>query len=192
MLNGKGAYTEIVKVDGVTKIVQRKVMYEDGCRAFLCALGSFGETEKRKQVPTAYAFTYDRDKGLIYLSEGYRDEERKKTVHDAAMGAVCLVNVGCMIASGIKLKWLSDEEMAQAKSAYEAEVKSACNAPGAQIDEIAAAQQIGGDTGNDADMGVKTEKRLRCKVDNRLLPKGKKSCPKCGGKEFVEVDEPIQ
>jgi hypothetical protein len=115
MSDVKGAFTQIAVVDGKVKIIARKVMYNDGEMAFLCALPGFGEADKRDGKETAYAFTWDSDKALIYLSEGYRNEVHKSVVRAATLTST---GAGKIIHDGIKLKWLTEAEMLSVEGNY--------------------------------------------------------------------------
>ena len=183
-MKAKGAFTRIALVEGKCKVIQRRVLYEDGQDAWRCFFGNFGETEKRSGDPTKYAFTYDQNKGVIYMSEGYRDQERKDLVRARTLG-VFQHDAGAILTEGIDLTWLTDEEKAQVKAEYQETVAKGAGEP-----------PFGGDTGTDADTtpepveGTREDEgeiRYRCGDCGRRIPVGRKSCRKCGSKNLVRA-----
>jgi hypothetical protein len=183
----KGAFTQIDTSGDRAIIVTRKVLYMDGYDAFVCAISGRGETEKRTGKPTAYAFTYDQTKHLIYLSEGYRSETMKNTVRERTL-TFNRYDAGLIISSGITLKWLTPEENEQLKQEYLQKSESVTET---------LPQTFGGDTGKDADVtpepteGARedetSEIRYRCADCGNLIPKGRKKCRKCGSKNLVQA-----
>ena len=157
----KGAFTQIDTSGNRAVIVARKVLYMDGYDAFVCAIEGHGETEKRTGKQTSFAFTYDQTKKVIYLSEGYRDEERKEIVRARTL-EVNRFLAGAIIETGITLKWLTPEENAQLKKEYQEKVTE--QTPGAG------------------------ERRFRCKNCGRLIPIGRSKCRKCGSTD-IELTE---
>ena len=183
----KGAFTQIDTSGDRAVIVTRKVLYMDGYDAFVCAIPGRGETEKRTGKPTAFAFTYDQTKHLIYLSEGYRSETMKNTVRERTL-TFNRFDAGLIINGGITLKWLTPEESEQLKQEYLQKSESVTETP---------PQAFGGDTGTDADVTPEptedtrenetSEIRYRCADCSNLIPKGRKKCRKCGSKNLVQV-----
>jgi len=180
----KGAFTQIDTSGDRAVIVTRKVLYMDGYDAFVCAIPGRGETEKRTGKSTAFAFTYDQTKHLIYLSEGYRSDATKNLIRERTL-QFNRFDAGLIINGGIILKWLTPEESEQLKQEYLQKIS------------YGPKQTFGGDTGTDADATPEpaessredetSEIRYRCADCGRKIPEGRKKCRKCGSKNLVRA-----